>query len=80
MEEQLDFKLMEKPSHMIYAESDFAIIRGALTNLEALVPSSQKRSKSSGQRPKAKPVGQKVLVESMEKVTSLSKVHSGQSW
>lgn len=44
----INFKLLEKPSAHQYTQQDFQLIESTIMNLEAMLPSHQRRSKSSG--------------------------------
>lgn len=68
---RIDYKMLQKERN--FNASDFQLIEEAIYNLESFVPQSQKQGSAPA-------ISQEQLIESLEKVTEMSKVHAGRSF
>lgn len=76
----IDYKMIAKPLAQVFQRGDFKLAEEAIYNLEAIVPQSLKRSKASAKAAATQQfVTQKQMLNSLEKVTAMSKVHMARS-
>lgn len=74
----INFKLLEKPCARKYSQQDFQLIESTIMNLESLLPSNQRRSKSSGRvksSKRVKTISQKQILDTLDQTLYTSKVH-----